>query len=80
MNYGPRKRVLTPRVQPSEDIPAAFEVPTKMKRLTVINPPNSAMWQIKYEGGGEVPDELKGMYTSEGKAIQDINRFSARFK
>ena len=32
-------------------------------------------WKIKFYPGGELPEELQGVFTSEGKATQAIKQY-----
>lgn len=43
-----------------------------MKNLVIEPMPSSALVQIKYEGGGEVPDALKGAYMTPRDAKMAI--------
>lgn len=46
---------------------------SKPKELQVVRvSPTSNMYKIVYEGGGEVPDELKGVWTSPTFATNAI--------
>lgn len=48
------------------------------KALVVVPVPASALVEIKYEGGGEVPDQLKGYFTSVMTAQARIREWLAR--
>ena len=38
---------------------------------------NSMLWEIKFEGGGQIPNALTGLYTSKRDAEQAIARFQS---
>lgn len=43
------------------------------KELLVV--PVGALKRVKYAGGGELPKELQGLYTSDTEAHRAINRY-----
>lgn len=47
------------------------------KKLRIEAVPNSTLVRIAYEGGGEVPDGLKGHFTTETIARQFIAAWQA---
>jgi len=49
-------------------------MPTAKKELVVF-PNQFSMWEIKWEGGGQLPDALKGEYTTKGMAEDVIKHF-----
>lgn len=48
-----------------------------MKNLRIESDPGSALVRIAFEGGGEVPDMLKGLYTSPADAQRAIEVWKA---
>lgn len=48
------------------------------KTLEVVGVPGHALVEIKWSGGGEVPDDLKGYFTSIGTAQARIKEWYAR--
>jgi hypothetical protein len=42
------------------------------KRLRVEQVPGNTLLRFAYEGGGEVPDDLKGQYTSYAEAKRKL--------
>ncbi len=48
-----------------------------MKEFFVLPVPASTLCKIALEGGGEVPDVLKGSYTAPAYALRDINAYLA---
>jgi len=42
----------------------------KYKELKIINADNSALYALKFVGGGELPDMLKSNYTSQTEAAK----------
>lgn len=48
------------------------------KSLRVVPVPASSLVKIEFEGGGEVPDELKGTFTSTQTANARIKEWLAR--
>lgn len=46
------------------------------KQLEVrIVPNRGSVYEIKYQGGGQVPDSLLGMYTTRVNAQRDIDNY-----
>ncbi len=45
-----------------------------MSKLVVALTERS-MWLVKYDGGGSVPNSLKGLFTSEGYALAAIDTY-----
>lgn len=39
-------------------------------------PQKGSVYQIRYEGGGQVPDKLNGLYTSKQTAQSAIDRYN----
>lgn len=52
--------------------------PKRVKKNLEIVPNGTGMYKIQFEGGGEVPDALKGLYTSHYFAQKDIDRVDKR--
>ena len=52
----------------------------KSKQLLIRQAPPMAMYEIYYEGGGEVPTTLTGLYTSQLMAQKDIDMYLANKK
>lgn len=49
---------------------------TKNKsELTIYQVGNTALFRVKYAGGGELPEVLRGMYTTPILAQKDINKY-----
>lgn len=48
-----------------------------MKSLKIEPYPNSGLVKVAYEGGGEVPDQLKGAFTSPAAAKAAIEVWKA---
>lgn len=48
-----------------------------VKGFNIVPDGRRPSWVIKYEGGGEVPDVLKGGWTSVHEAEQAIKSFQA---
>lgn len=49
--------------------------PIEYKKNLFITPvPNSSFYEVKFQGGGEVPDDLKGKFTSLKRAEEAIDR------
>lgn len=46
------------------------------KELLVV--PVGALKRVKYAGGGELPKELQGLYTSDTEALRAIERYLTR--
>lgn len=49
-----------------------------MKNLVIEPVPASALVRVAYEGGGEVPDELKGWYMTPRDAKEAIEVWRAK--
>jgi hypothetical protein len=49
----------------------------KPKKKLEIVPNGKGMYQIKFQGGGEVPEILSGLYTSHYFANRDIARYQS---
>jgi len=47
----------------------------KYKELKIINADNSALYALKFVGGGELPDVLKSSYTSQTEAAKAIDLY-----
>lgn len=67
----PRKRVLTPRISADAAPKLDIFAPVYEKQLVTVQVPNG-MWRIKFEGGGELPDVLKTLYTKQSYAEKAI--------
>lgn len=53
-----------------------YKMSTKTKsELTIFQVVNTALYRIKYSGGGELPEVLRGMYTSAVLAQKDIDKY-----
>lgn len=50
------------------------------KQLMAVSVPETALWQIVYNQGGRISDELKGFYTSQSLAERAIATFKQRVK
>lgn len=50
-------------------------VETDGKAFLVMRAEGSVLFRIGLEGGGVVPEQLKGLYTSQAVAENDINKY-----
>lgn len=57
--------------KPPEKAPTS----TKPKKKLVIKSAPYSMFKIGYEGGGETPDDLKGLYTSQVNAQKQLDSY-----
>jgi hypothetical protein len=48
------------------------------KTLEVYHEDVGTFWRVKFKEGGELPRELKGAYTTDLQAFQDIELYLAR--
>lgn len=48
---------------------------SKEKNLKIYRVKNSGLYAIKFVGGGQLPDDLSGMYTSPALAEKAIEKF-----
>lgn len=63
-----------------DGVPRSFEVSGSTKKLRVKFNKNTGLYAVAFEGGGELPQQLKCAFTSIGKAekaIDDYNRKKA---
>lgn len=44
------------------------------KDIEIVPVPNTALWKIRFTGGGEVPAVMRGLYTSPAIAQAAIER------
>ena len=44
------------------------------KNLFIAPVPNTSLYEVKFKGGGEIPDEIKGQYTNAKIAQEAIDR------
>lgn len=51
------------------------EYKEKVKALLVRNRPNTALYEIHFEAGGEMPKALKSLYTSQAEAKKAITLY-----
>lgn len=51
---------------------------TKPKRELKVYSTIYSMHKIAYEGGGEAPNEVKGLYTSHSRAQEHLDRYLAK--
>ena len=47
------------------------------RNLTVVKVPYSTLYAVAWEGGGELPDKLKGQYTTHAEAKIAIQAWMA---
>jgi len=45
------------------------------KEIEIFRCPQSAQWKIKFTSGGELPEELGGIFTNEKFAETAINKY-----
>jgi hypothetical protein len=45
------------------------------RELITFQIPGTSLWGIKFSGGGHTPHTLQGSYTTEGLALQAIERY-----
>ena len=50
------------------------------KDVQIVPVPNSSLWKIRFTGGGEVPDPLKGLFTSPTVARETLERAQLTYK
>lgn len=50
------------------------------KALRIVRVPNSTSIKVEWEGGGEVPAELQGRYTTPTFAKQAVEAYEAKAK
>ena len=63
-----------------DGVPRSFEVSGSAKKLQVRFNKNTGLYGVAFEGGGELPKQLKCAFTSikmADKAIDDYNRKKA---
>lgn len=56
---------------------AVSEVKTDGRSLKVLRMDSGALFRIGYDGGGVVPEQLSGLYTTPRVAEQDIQKYLA---
>jgi len=50
------------------------------KKIAIFNAPNTSMYAIKFIPGGELPQELEGLFTSPTEATLVVHRYLAHNK
>lgn len=49
----------------------------EVKELKIVKVVNSSLFGVKFDGGGKLPKELTGMWTSPAKAESAISEYQA---
>lgn len=62
------------RIRKQDQTTVGNKHPTRYDRELIIER-KAGLWSIRWNGGGEVPGPLKGLYTTEGAAKRAIERF-----
>ena len=47
----------------------------KEKELTIVRTRGTGMYHVQFEGGGQLPKELEGLFTDKGTAQQKIDMY-----
>ena len=55
-----------------------FETPAGKEIQVIRNP--QAMWKIQFATGGELPEELTGIYTTDREAIKTVQVYLEKVK
>lgn len=51
-----------------------------MRQILIQPVPATTLYKLAYEGGGEIPDELKGHFTSQAEANRALKVFRSKAK